>query len=160
MHEMGWGSDGQSHRISTEWEVLCRSTIRKPMTVFYRFVAIDSQFYMELKVTEHSRHFVMARGAECKFLLYNHESVTLYSPSFLSSCRGCGARRNDGSGAEGIFLKMPISEDDIFRLVRSFAVKFRIYLGDGYVDKEINEAHGDILAHQARLIYEYQRYGW
>ena len=148
-------TDAVTHKAikSTFWQVFERGSLHKNLNTFYRISSINGAYYLDLKVIHGGDIFVVPRNGEFWLLLDDGSIVKLYNTEYKTTSIGDGARRWAGSGAEGVTLSFPITGNDMKKLLHNYVERIRLYTGDGFLERRINENRSELFMDEVALVY-------
>jgi hypothetical protein len=138
--------------IRTTWEPFIRNI--KGYS-FVRVSKVDESTYLDLKYTHVGAFkFIINEGKHVILRLKNDSLVLLNVGSTVPSCRGCGNNTITMGSDQGVHLPLLLQPDQIDNLSVTPAVAIRIYTVDGYIEADIKEKDGDMIAKQLKLVQQ------
>lgn len=138
--------------MRTYWQVMERSGLSRKLNTFYRISRINDNIYIDLKVIEAGRPFVVPRGAELKILLENGNILLFHNKSYQVSCAGCGARGFAGSSVQGAVLSFEVTDYNMRQLMHHYIARIGINTGDDYLEKRITVEHSEVFMSELRMV--------
>jgi hypothetical protein len=124
--------------IETNWMPIYKGFM-PGKTYLFRFSSIDSNIFLDLKIsTTNNKIFSVSEG-ENKFLLKCNDSIVLrFSNSHYEITEsGGGSEGMWGGTTYGLWLRLNINNLEEFLMIKQIE-KFRIYTNEGYIDEEIS----------------------
>jgi len=134
----------------TSWESLFATS--GSGQAHYRFSVVDNDETLDLRYNQNGKIFGISEGLQFMLKLDNGDVITLLNPSFVITCKGCGATGMNGSGAEGIQVFYPITKEQSDKLKAGKVVKVRIYTNDGYIEEDVKDKNAEKITASLNLL--------
>jgi len=132
----------------TSWETLYTTFTAN---AYFRISNIDNTKYFDFKY-QNGTVFSIDNGQELMFKLNNGDIVKVVNLNYTLTCTGCGAKGFTGSGAQGIEVSYPISDEQLKELKANKIVKVRFYTNDGYVENDIKDKAAEKIEQSLSLV--------
>lgn len=145
--------DSHKHIRGTYWHVLKRTTLSNPLNLYFRIMAYDNQYKLEIKASKAGVPFYVPRDAPLEFYMEDGSVVTVNNSEFQHSCKGCGSRKEQGD-EPGVWLKYPLTAEKLDQFRNGYVVRIRFYAEDTYMGAPIKLSNSELFQEEASLIWE------
>lgn len=119
---------------------------------YIRASRIDNNFYIGYKLSMNNQVFGISQGAKLMIKLADSTIITATAVENKVTCGGCGAINILGGTGPGMNIEYSIPGDKFLELLKSKAVKIRLYTSDGYTEADIKEGNAADFIKQAELL--------
>ena len=129
--------------VESKW-VSMKGKFGKYNWCFTRLRKIDKTTVLDLKLA--TGKVVSVDSGEKLLFKTSKDTVLKFSNhEYTVSCRGCGAIGLKGGDAQGVYLHIILSPDQLNALQTEKITKLRLYTNDGYMEQDVKEVSANEL---------------